>query len=83
MAHMLVMLVTKETCPCCKASFKKTIVPLGGCLRITHSKIPKGFEIKLGHFQKLYQELTKYMKNCCFKNALFRRTTQYIVGVIF
>src|SRR3712207_8629115 len=36
----------------------------------------RSFEIKLGHFQKLYQELTKYLMKRFFKNALFRRATQ-------
>jgi len=61
--------------------WKKTIVPFGDCLRITH-KILRGLEIKLGHFQKLYQELTKYTRNCLFKNALFTRAVQYIVDII-
>lgn len=35
------------------------IVPFWDCLTITHSKIPKGVKIKVGHFQQLYQELTE------------------------
>lgn len=78
MAHVLVILVTKETRPRFKASFKKKkIVPFEDCLRITHSKIPKRTEIKLGHFQKLYQILMKHMMKHLLKNTLFRRATQY------
>lgn len=58
------------------------MVPFWDRLRITHSKILKGVEIKLGHFQKLYQEFTEYMRNHLFKNALVRRGTKYIVDVI-
>lgn len=79
MTRVLVIPVTKETCPRSTAAFrKKLIVPFGDCLRITH-KVPRGFEIKLGHFQKLYPELTKYTRSCLFKNALFAGAIQSIL----
>lgn len=37
------------------------MVPFWDCLRITLSKIPKGFEGKLGHRQTLNQGLAEHM----------------------
>lgn len=37
------------------------MVPFWDCLRINLSKIPKGFEGKLGHRQMLNQGLAKHM----------------------
>lgn len=37
------------------------MVPFWDCLRITLSKIPRGFEGKLGHLQTLNQGLAEHM----------------------
>lgn len=81
MAHGAVILVTKETRPRSNASFKEMLQSFGDCLRVTH-RIPERFEIKLGHFQKLSQELTKCLRNHLFKDTLFTRAAQCIVGII-
>lgn len=75
MAHVFVILVTKETVPDSKLPFKKMMVPCEDCLRITHGMIPKRFEIKLGHFWKLYQELRKHMKKHFLEKYTVRRAT--------
>lgn len=48
------------------------------CLRITLSKIPEGFEVKLGHLQKLYQELAEH-EDQLLKRASCRPGTQCTV----
>lgn len=44
-AHVLVVLVTKETCATYKASFEKMMVPFWDCPTITHSKIQRDLKV--------------------------------------